>query len=178
MHLYSRICAVVDSFDAMTAFRPFKTTTLGVGEAIAVMKKEAGSKYDPEIVEAWSKLVSPSGQGGFEQTAAAPIGGRSDLRAHLRKTLHCPAHMHPLGVDGQQPATSQVLSVTAHSISRSGLGLLSQTPVEPGHMIRVYIQARGWQERALEGEVVRCRTYNDRWHEIGVRFTTVNAHAA
>ena len=44
IHPLSRICAVVDSFDAMTAFRPFKDRTFSVAEAIAILKKEAAQQ--------------------------------------------------------------------------------------------------------------------------------------
>src|SRR4051812_10305223 len=36
----SRICAVVDSFDAMTAFRPFKDKTLPVEQALKILQDE------------------------------------------------------------------------------------------------------------------------------------------
>ena len=55
--LASRICAVVDSFDAMTAFRPFKERTMSFGEALRVLRDEAGSKYDQRVVDAWAGLM-------------------------------------------------------------------------------------------------------------------------
>jgi hypothetical protein len=81
-------------------------------------------------------------------------------------------------MEGSKLAEMPGVLVTAHNISRSGLGILSQAAVEPGQFIRIYVQARGWQERPLDGEVVRCRTYNDRWHEIGIRFTAVKGEGA
>jgi HD-GYP domain-containing protein (c-di-GMP phosphodiesterase class II) len=52
MLLASRICAVVDSFDAMTAFRPFKTKTESFGSALRILQNEAPSKYDQDDVDA------------------------------------------------------------------------------------------------------------------------------
>jgi hypothetical protein len=36
--------------------------------------------------------------------------------------------------------------------------------------VRVYVKAEGWENRALEGEVVRCNEQNDRHFECGMRF--------
>src|ERR1035437_2037454 len=56
--LASRICAVVDSFDAMTAFRPFKNHTQSIGEALRDLQdEEAGVKYDKRVVDAWVSLM-------------------------------------------------------------------------------------------------------------------------
>ncbi|HYE60926.1 MAG TPA: HD domain-containing phosphohydrolase [Phycisphaerales bacterium] len=171
IHLYSRICAVVDSFDAMTAFRPFKKHTMGVGEAMAIMEKEAGTKYDAEVMAAWSRLVAPAAK-----DAPQPTG--HDLRRHPRTTFHCRAKLHALVTEGDAVCELPGFAVTAHSISRSGLGFISPTPLRPGQAVRVYVQAAGWQKRPLEGEVVRCREQGDKHHECGMKFIQVNAAAA
>ncbi len=178
LHLWSKICGVVDSFDAMTAFRPFKTKTLGVAEAMAIMQKEVGDKYDPKVMEAWTRLVAPRGVVELPETLSAPVAERADTRTAPRATFHCPARAHALRIENGRCTELPGVLVTAHNVSRSGLGLLSQQPLEPGQLIRVYIQARGWQNRPLDGEVMRCRTYNDRWHEIGIRFTGISTNAA
>ena len=63
--------------------------------------------------------------------------------------------------------------VVVHSISRSGLGFLSQVPLPIGEFVRLYVLAKGWEGRRLDGQTVRCRTHNDCWNEIGVEFTNV-----
>ena len=74
IHPISRICAVVDSFDAMTAFRPFKDRTLSVQSAIDVLKRETPAKYDPEVLEAWLALLA-TGVQQQEEDAAAVVEG-------------------------------------------------------------------------------------------------------
>jgi HD-GYP domain-containing protein (c-di-GMP phosphodiesterase class II) len=174
MHLFSRICAVVDSFDAMTAFRPFKERTLSVTEAMGILRRETPGKYDPEVMKAWTRMVVKATEPS--QTLGPDIGGGNNLRRHPRTTFHCPARAHQLETAGH--AELPGFPVTAHSISRGGVGILSQLAIEPGEVVRVYLQAKGWEDRGLDGEVVRCRVYNDRWHEIGIKFTELKQQAA
>jgi HD-GYP domain-containing protein (c-di-GMP phosphodiesterase class II) len=170
IHLFSRICAVVDSFDAMTAFRPFKTQTLGVRETMDIMEKQAGSKYDAEVMAAWVRLVAPM----IEEDGR----WRKDLRRHKRGTFHCKARVHVLVVENGKIAALPGFNITAHSISRSGLGFISRTALRPGTLLRVFVQADGWKDRALEGEVVRCVDQPDGHSECGMRFVQAGMLAA
>ncbi|NLW55005.1 MAG: HD-GYP domain-containing protein [Firmicutes bacterium] len=62
IHLYGRIVAVADSFEAMTSHRAYRKPYWS-HEALAELKKEAGVKYDPEVVQAMvdSAAVYPIG---------------------------------------------------------------------------------------------------------------------
>jgi putative nucleotidyltransferase with HDIG domain len=50
--LLARIVCVADSYDAITAERPYKKA-LSRDNAVAVLKKNAGSQFDPEVVRAF-----------------------------------------------------------------------------------------------------------------------------
>ena len=178
IHRVSRICAVVDSFDAMTAFRPFKERTLSVSEALSILKKETPAKYDPEVLEAWIGLLqtadaSPFAEEGLAATGLAALAVPpipNNKRAHERQKLHCHGRAHllvrtPTGIE-ERPG----LPIVAHSVSRGGIGFLTQGRVQIGEYARVYLQAKGWEKRALEGQIVRCRIYDDRWNEVGLAF--------
>ena len=54
--LYSRIIAVADSFEAMTAIRPYQKTKTKE-EAIEELKKCSGAQFDPEIVDIFIECV-------------------------------------------------------------------------------------------------------------------------
>jgi HD-GYP domain-containing protein (c-di-GMP phosphodiesterase class II) len=177
----SKICAVVDSFDAMTAFRPFKDKTLSVPQTIAILQKETPSKYDPAVMEAWLRLIRSAQEAGTipesdPEPAAAGGGGDAgkEKRKHVRQAFHCPARAHTLvrGAGGQMEERGAI-PVVAHSISRGGIGFLSQVPIAPGEYLRVYLQAKGWEKRALDGMIVRCRDYDDCWSEVGLQFAAV-----
>jgi hypothetical protein len=55
--LGARVVAVADSFDAMTADRPYRTA-LPVDEALARLRDGAGTQWDPEVVTAFERLVT------------------------------------------------------------------------------------------------------------------------
>jgi HD-GYP domain-containing protein (c-di-GMP phosphodiesterase class II) len=171
IHLFSRICAVVDSFDAMTAFRPFKTHTMGVRDAMNLIEKEAGTKYDAAVVAAWSRLVTPAVEAAVTKRGA-------ELRRHARATFHCQAKVHVLIVENGKIVALPGFNATAHSISRSGLGFITRTDLRPGTLVRVYVKAEGWENKPLEGEVVRCNEQSDRYYECGMRFVQAEKMAA
>lgn len=50
--LCARILHVADSFDAMTADRPYRPAP-GIEYAISELKKYSGTQFDPEVVEAF-----------------------------------------------------------------------------------------------------------------------------
>lgn len=55
---HARICAVCDVFDAMTSDRPYKKAAHPL-EGLAFIAENAGILFDPEVVEAFSKIVAP-----------------------------------------------------------------------------------------------------------------------
>lgn len=59
--LLARIFAVVDAYDALTTDRPYRTK-IATKEALAYLRKEAGTLFDPEIVEAMEQLIKSGGE--------------------------------------------------------------------------------------------------------------------
>ena len=58
--LGSRIIAVVDSYDAMTADRPYRKS-LGVNEAVERLKAGMATQFDPKICATWIQLLIEDG---------------------------------------------------------------------------------------------------------------------
>jgi putative two-component system response regulator len=58
IHIGSRITAVVDTFDALTWGRCYRTP-VSVEHAARELRRCAGSQFDPTAVEAWLLLVAP-----------------------------------------------------------------------------------------------------------------------
>ncbi len=54
--LLSRVLCVADSFDSMTADRPYRPST-GKEYAINELKRCSGTQFDPEIVGAFLKVL-------------------------------------------------------------------------------------------------------------------------
>jgi len=176
----SRICAVVDSFDAMTALRPFKQRTMTVSDAILALKAETPAKYDPTVIEAWIALLSGVDDRdlvvGGGPTAPEDEESNDERRRNKRFHCECPARIHvlrrqPDGSVNEAPG----LQVTVHSVSRFGLGLLSPREVHLAERVRVYLHGRNWTGRVVHGQTVRCRAYKDGWFEIGVALFPVDS---
>lgn len=54
--LYARILYVADSFDSMTADRPYRSA-LGIEYAVSELKKYSGTQFDPQAVEAFLRVL-------------------------------------------------------------------------------------------------------------------------
>jgi len=68
--LAARIFAVVDVFDALTSKRPYKAP-LPCAEALAILRRDAGSHFDPQLVEAFCAIAEALHQ----EIAATPDAG-------------------------------------------------------------------------------------------------------
>jgi diguanylate cyclase (GGDEF)-like protein/PAS domain S-box-containing protein len=76
--LECRILAIADAFDAMTSERPYRKEPLPTEQAIAELRKCAGSQFDPELVEIFVETVRSGpvvedGEAG--QSPGEPSGG-------------------------------------------------------------------------------------------------------
>jgi HD-GYP domain-containing protein (c-di-GMP phosphodiesterase class II) len=54
----ARILHVADSFEAMTAARPYRMTPLTEEQALAELDKYSGIQFDPEVVAAFKRVLS------------------------------------------------------------------------------------------------------------------------
>lgn len=75
--LGARIIAVADAYDALTSDRPYKKA-LGRDEAMAELRRCAGTQFDPVLVEVLAKVVgavSAPARGEAEALAAATRSG-------------------------------------------------------------------------------------------------------
>jgi hypothetical protein len=62
-HLFSRVVAVCDAFDALLAPRPDRQALDPAG-ALVELERSAGTQFDPKIVSAFSEMVMRSAGGG------------------------------------------------------------------------------------------------------------------
>ncbi len=56
IHIFARICALADVFDALVSDRPYKKAW-PVEKAIATIKEGSGTQFDPNIVEAFLDVI-------------------------------------------------------------------------------------------------------------------------
>ena len=55
--LAARIAAVADSLDAMTSGRPYRARSMTLGDALAEIRRCAGTQFDPDVVHAFGTAV-------------------------------------------------------------------------------------------------------------------------
>jgi len=56
IHLFARIIAVADVFDALTSKRPYKEAW-SVEDAVALIRSESGKHFDPDVVDAFNRAL-------------------------------------------------------------------------------------------------------------------------
>jgi len=71
----ARIMHVADSFEAMTAARPYRMTPLAEEEALSELRKFSGIQFDPDVVVAFERLLQR--RPGWARSSAAPPPVRS-----------------------------------------------------------------------------------------------------
>ncbi|WP_425615515.1 HD-GYP domain-containing protein [Anatilimnocola sp. NA78] len=54
MHLWSKVCAVADVFEALTGKRPYRRANT-TSEALTIMRRGVGSHFDQEIFSCWQR---------------------------------------------------------------------------------------------------------------------------
>jgi diguanylate cyclase (GGDEF)-like protein len=83
--LESRILAVADAYEAMTADRAYRPA-MSPGDAQAELRRAAGSQFDPEVVDAFLGILAAEASTGRLDFAVAdaPAGAERVSRAHAR----------------------------------------------------------------------------------------------
>ncbi len=68
----ARVIFVCDAFDAMVAERPYQPA-MQPGEAVAELRRCAGTQFDPEVVEAFVAVLVDRLAGSGRPATAAPL---------------------------------------------------------------------------------------------------------
>ena len=58
----ARIIGVVDAFDAMTQYRPYRQAR-SMSEAVEEMRRERGRQFDPDLVDEFVHVIEWDGLG-------------------------------------------------------------------------------------------------------------------
>ena len=56
IHLWAKICAVVDVFEALTSHRPYRSPMPRV-RALDILVRDSGTAFDPEILTCWEAII-------------------------------------------------------------------------------------------------------------------------
>jgi len=118
--LISRILAVADAFDAMTSFRPYRTS-LSMQEALEELQKQSGLQFDQEIADVFLRIMQSGGKtaGDIKRYKCAKEGdasGKMDEVFELIKSYAANGNMKKifdLLVETQEPAVREAALVQA-----------------------------------------------------------------
>ena len=58
INIYSKICSIADTFEALTSYRPFRKTSHTSFKAIKIIKKEMRNEFDPYFFEQFVLLFT------------------------------------------------------------------------------------------------------------------------
>jgi HD-GYP domain-containing protein (c-di-GMP phosphodiesterase class II) len=170
IHRASQICAVVDSFDAMTACRPFRNRVKTIAEAVCILHDEAGTHYDREVVDAWIGLLKKASGEGMIHEPIDEAQKQLGRRKYQRYGVDCVIKTYPLTRSNDGWVEGMLADGRAHNISQGGVGILIDRDLGLNTYVRVYVKGSGTLEnRVIEGKVVRCRPYQPGCFEVGVK---------
>jgi putative nucleotidyltransferase with HDIG domain len=113
--LLARILHVADSFEAMTAARPYRMTPLTPEQAIAELRKFAGIQFDPKVVDAFVQTIWAEGvadPGRTIQPRPIPL-----ISQHVTRSSNATADPSA-GGGSHAPAGSSTVAGTAPAESR------------------------------------------------------------
>jgi HD-GYP domain-containing protein (c-di-GMP phosphodiesterase class II) len=117
-HLFSRIVAIVDSYDAITSFRPYRPARTP-NEALRVLLEGAGRKYDADLLRLFIQMTGEYPPGSLVRIEGGQIAMVTEAAEGVRRGL----------------------------IVRTGTGELLTTP-EPIDLLEVPIEAQILPEEA------------------------------
>ncbi len=181
IHQAARMVAVLDTFDAKTSFRPYREQGISPAEAIEVLQRETPTRFDPRVVEAWTKLLKDAYPGMMEEKSekkTQPADGGQGRRRFQRFATNCPATLRSLVLMAGIWTEKATTKIVAHNLSRGGLGILSRTKLNIGDYFRAKLQAKDGTGRTLTGVIVRVRKRSDGLFEAGTRFVDLEQEAA
>ena len=58
IHLYARICKIMDVYDALTTRRSYKKA-LSPFDTLIIMKKQMANDFDPQLLQDFIRLMGP-----------------------------------------------------------------------------------------------------------------------
>lgn len=57
IHAWAKICSVVDVYEALTSYRPYRSP-MPRSKAIEIMERDSGTAFDAEVLACWLKIIN------------------------------------------------------------------------------------------------------------------------
>ncbi|HYG59374.1 MAG TPA: HD-GYP domain-containing protein, partial [Symbiobacteriaceae bacterium] len=125
IYRYSRVCAVADCFDAMTADRVYRPG-MSSARALELMQTEMASFFEPELVWQFIQCVAPYPVG----SVVTVTGGRQAVVVGVRRgKTYRPRIRLVLDADGRPLPDPEELELEEHPHMEI-IGVLQEGPTE------------------------------------------------
>lgn len=178
LSLMGRLAGIVDSFDAMTSVRPYRSHTFSVQEALQNIVDEAPQKYDEEMTLAFAALVeeslaAPDGPERAGGRDSLSLDGHKDGAQHWHYCFRMPVTVRRLRKIGQKITMGPSQKVIAHKMSCLAVSFLSDRSFQRDENIVVFspkLETIGLNR--LWAVVTYCRDHGDGWYTIDAQFPT------
>lgn len=192
----ARVCAVVDTFDAITAARPYRGATHPL-ETLRVMQGGKGTHFDAAILDAWGAMVERLVKA--DPTRANPGEGAAPIAPLALRTFQPPAAKQDDGRGGtiwnnekrQYPrhavrataksefvrqgksygvGVGERFNVLVVDFGRGGCQIITPTPLARDDVMCVVFSPPGQPEIRRMAKVVRVRKAGDTGWSAGLCF--------
>ena len=163
----------------MTSVRPYREHTYSIEQALDHIESEAGEKFDPDIVKAFTALIDRAIRDNSikEERGNTPLATNQPETSDIGVSLHTQYYFRiPITVKRIKQIQGRltlgpVEKMIAHKISRTGVGLLSSRPIPPDQNICITApQFEQIELNQLLAVVTSCRDHGDGWFTIDTQF--------
>lgn len=170
---FGRIVAVADTFEAMTAVRPYRRGTFSIQDTLAHVEDQAGAKYDAAVVVEFAEMIRERLKSTDEEAGPDELNGmmRPCRRRHERHFFRLSAIVSRIDDSTARLSADLSWGVLVHNLSRSGLGFISTQALEPNRNVIVSLRPQPADEEVLlPAVVIQCKDHYNGWHTVGARF--------
>ena len=179
--IYGKMLAIVDAFEAMTSFRPYREICFSTQQALDYIDDKKSIFFDNKIAEAFidfmqnnltdvkeEKKLSVNDHLvevlGFNTQELNPSG-----RRHERFYFRIKSSLKKIQKEGIGWHTGDGSVVIVYNFSQSGLGLLTDEGIDKGQIVQVDISVEHYDlHLTYLGKVVRCLNHADGWYTVGI----------
>ncbi len=176
-----RLAGIVDTFDAMTSVRPYRSHTFTIGESLQKIKDDTPAKYDGEIFHAFASMIEKAvscNQDDKIENPDAPKGISLSIvdvsgPKYTQYYFRIPIIVKNLCRVGGKLTMGLERKLIAHKITCLSIGFLSDRPFRVEQ--NIYISNRRMESIGLSNLVAvvsNCTSHNDGWYTVEAQFLT------
>ena len=183
--IFGKMITIVDMFEAMTSVRPYRAKSFSPREAMDIIEEMAPKKLDERVVNSFVQFIDTtllgvdpakikddvnnyilSELGILKEDPDNPSG-----RRHKRFYFRIKTSVKTVTVVNKQWQFGPEMSVIAHNISQSGIGILSPYKYKMGEVLNISIYVPKLEKTInYFAKVVRYMDHTDGWYTIGAEF--------